>query len=111
MKFDLAAFDAAPLATDPYPYTVVPGFIPAAALAHVNRDFPKLDMPGSFPPDTLAYGPGFAALLEEIEGDEVRSAIGRKFGIDLAGRPPCARCAARSVAGTGTFIATPISRS
>jgi hypothetical protein len=87
MKFDLAAFDAAPLENDPYPHVIVPGFLPAEALAHVNRDFPKLDMLGSFPPDALRYGPGFAALLEGMEGDAVRDAVGRKFGIDLAGRP------------------------
>ncbi len=87
MKLNLAAFDAAPLATDPYPYVVVPGFLPAEALADVNRDFPRLDMLGSFPPDALSFGPGFAALLQEMEGDAMRAAVARKFGIDLAGRP------------------------
>ncbi len=97
MQFDLAAFDATPLATDPYPHLIVPGFLAGDALAEVRRDFPALDMAGSFPPDALAYGPGFAALLEAMEGDELRHAVERKFGIGLAGRPSMCtvRCRAR----------------
>jgi hypothetical protein len=57
------------------------------ALADVARDFPKLDMGGSFPPDALSYGPGFAALLKGMEGDALRHAVERKFRIDLTDRP------------------------
>jgi len=98
MQLDLAAFEAAPLAQDPYPYAIVPGFLPAAALAEVARDFPRLDMAGSFPPDALDYGPGFAALIEAMEGDALRRAVEQKFSLDLAGRPSMCtvRCMARS---------------
>src|SRR5262249_40075572 len=87
MQLDIAAFDATPLAADPYPHLIVPNFLGRAALAEVTRDFPKLDMGGSFPPEALSYGPGFAGLLGAMEGDVVRRAVERKFGIDLAGRP------------------------
>ena len=87
MKLDIAAFDATPLAADPFPFVIVKRFLPADGLAHANRDFPKLNMLGSFPPDALDYGPGFAALLAELEGDALRDAVARKFGVDLAGRP------------------------
>ncbi len=87
MQLDIAAFDATPLAADPYPHLIVPNFLGRPGLGEVTRDFPKLDMGGSFSPDSLSYGPGFAALLEAMEGEAVRHAVERKFGIDLAGRP------------------------
>ncbi len=87
MQLDIAAFDASPLVTAPYPHVILPNFLGSAGLAEVNRDFPALDMGGSFPPDALSYGPGFAKLLAAMEGDAVRHAVERKFGIDLAGRP------------------------
>jgi hypothetical protein len=98
MQLDLAAFDATPLATDPYPHLIVPHFLGPADLAEASRDFPKLDMGGSFPPDALSFGAGFAALLRAMEGDALRHAVERKFGIDLAGRP--SMCTVRGMART-----------
>lgn len=87
MTLDIDALRATPLATIPYPHVIVPDFLGREALSRVARDFPSLDMPGSFPPDTLSYGPAFAALLNEMEGEELRRAVEEKFGLDLAGRP------------------------
>lgn len=84
---DLAAFEATPLASEPFPFVVVPGFVPHAARAALSADFPRIDQPGSFPVADLAYGPAFAAFLAELEGERVRDAFARKFAIDLAGRP------------------------
>jgi len=96
MQLDLAAFDMAPLVTDPYPHVIVPGFVSGRELEAVIRDFPRLDMPGAFPPDELAPGPAFAALLEQMQGEAMRSAVQRKFGIDLSGRPTM--CTVRGMA-------------
>jgi hypothetical protein len=98
MNLDLAAFAAAPLVSEPYPFTIVPGFLSATALAEVGRDFPRIEMPGSFPPDALDYGPGFAALIAAMESEALRGAVERKFGIDLAGRP--SMCTVRTMART-----------
>ncbi|HEY1722169.1 MAG TPA: 2OG-Fe(II) oxygenase [Magnetospirillaceae bacterium] len=87
MQLDIAAFDTVPLAADPYPHVIVPGFLGRDGLSEVSRDFPRIDMGGSFPPDALSYGRGFADLLAAMEGEAVRHAVERKFGIDLAGRP------------------------
>ena len=97
MQLNLAAFDATPLVPDPYPHMVVPHFLAADALAEVSRDFPGRALPGSLPPDALDYGPGFAALIEAMEGTALRGAVERKFGIDLARRPSMCtvRCLAR----------------
>ena len=96
MLLDLAAFDAAPLATDPYPHLILPGFLKDGDLAAVRRDFPTDALPGSLPPDVLRYGAGFAALLAELEGEPLRRAVERKFGLDLAGRP--SMCTVRALA-------------
>jgi len=84
---DLARFAATPLATDPYPHLVVPGFLSRAALEAVAADFPRIDRPGSFPTSELSFGPRFRAFLAELEGPAMRQAFEDKFAIDLSGRP------------------------
>jgi hypothetical protein len=84
---DLAAFRATPLCREPFEYLVVPGFLKAEALGKINADYPQVDRPGSFPLTEVTYGPGFAALIEELRGDAMRAAFEAKFGIDLKDRP------------------------
>ena len=50
---DLDALARAPLVREPFDFAVVPSFIRAEALAAVERDFPDIRTPGSFPPSTL----------------------------------------------------------
>jgi SM-20-related protein len=83
--FDWSAFEAAPLAREPFDFLIVPGFIPPAALDALNRDFPVIEGPGNAPPEGLDYGPSFAALLDELYGDALRERFAAKFGIDLDG--------------------------
>ena len=84
---DLARLAGTPLASDPYPYVVVPGFLGRAALDAVAADFPRIDRPGSFPVSELDFGPRFRALLGELEGPAMRAACAAKFAIDLSDRP------------------------
>jgi SM-20-related protein len=84
---DLEALGRAPVATEPFPYLVVPGFVPPAARAALATDFPRIDQPGSFPVADLNFGPAFARFLAELEGASMRAAFAEKFGMDLAGRP------------------------
>ncbi len=84
---DMAALRAAPLQHDPFEHVLVPGFVPVAALADINRDFPAVPGPGSYPPVRLELRGQFAALLEELDGAEFQAAIAEKFNIDLAGYP------------------------
>ena len=84
---DLSEFDHIPLISLPFPYVIVPGFLRPDALAAVAADYPRIDQPGSFPLADLRYGPAFAALIRELEGEPVRRAFAEKFAIDLAGRP------------------------
>ncbi len=83
--FDWSAFDAAPLVREPFDFLIVPGFIRAAALDALNRDFPVIEGPGNVSPEGLQYGPSFAALLDELYGDALAARFTTKFGLDLAG--------------------------
>jgi SM-20-related protein len=84
---DLDALAAATLASDPFPYVIVPGFLGRAALDAIAADFPRIDKPGSFPTSELRFGKRFRALLDELEGPAMREACAAKFTIDLSGRP------------------------
>ena len=84
---DLDAFERTKLEADPFPYLIVPGFVPAAVRGALSADYPKLERPGSFPVADVTYGPAFRDFLAEIEGPAMRDAFARKFDVDLAGRP------------------------
>jgi SM-20-related protein len=84
---DLDALAAATLASDPFPYVIVPGFLGRAALDAIADDFPRIDKPGSFPTSELRFGKRFQALLDELEGPAMRATCAAKFAIDLSGRP------------------------
>jgi SM-20-related protein len=87
MDLDYQAFDATPVASEPYTHVVVENFVKPEALAAVVRELPKLTKGGSFPIDSLRFGPQAKALMEELEGPRFRAAIARKFGLDLDGAP------------------------
>jgi SM-20-related protein len=84
---DLESFRATPLEMQPYEHLVVRDFVKPAALPGVNSDFPKLNDSGSFPLDTLTYGPSFRKFMDDLESAEFRSAFEEKFRIDLRERP------------------------
>jgi len=84
---DLGAFARTPLMGDPFPYLIVPGFLPHAARAALAGDYPRIEQPGSFPLGDLVYGRAFADFIAELEGAAMRQAFAEKFAIDLAGRP------------------------
>jgi SM-20-related protein len=84
---DFDAFATTPLAVEPFPYLVVPGFLKPSVMPAILRDFPAIERAGSFPTSELTYGPAFAGLLDALEGPEMRAAFAAKFGIDLSNRP------------------------
>jgi hypothetical protein len=84
---DLDRFAAAPLCRDPFDFLVLADFIRKEAQPALAADFPQIDLGGSFPLSTLAYGPVFARLVDELRGPEMRRAFALKFAIDLDDRP------------------------
>src|SRR5271156_7042751 len=85
--FDLEAFHAAPLERAPYEHLVLRNFVKPEALRRINSDYPRIAQSGSFPLDSVTFGPGFQAMVDALESDEFRKAFEEKFQIDLAGRP------------------------
>jgi len=71
----------------PFEYIVVPNFVKAPHLKSVAKDFPKINLRGSFPLDTVESGPEFAQLITELKGDKFRKFVEDKFCVDLSGRP------------------------
>jgi len=78
---------ATEVATEPFPYAIVPGFVAADARDEIDADYPKIARSGSFPLSTLSYGPAFAQLIGELTGERMCALVAGKFGIDLEGRP------------------------
>ncbi len=84
---DIDRLNAVPLEHDPFEFVVVEEFVRSDALAAVVADFPAIAAAGSYPAESLKYGPAFANLVAEMIGAELARAIGAKFAIDLLGRP------------------------
>jgi hypothetical protein len=87
LPIDLAAFDAAPVAREPFAYAMVPRFVKPEAMTAINADYPLVTHPGSFPLPTLNYGPAFDELIRAIQGPEFTALVEKKLGVDLTGRP------------------------
>lgn len=84
---DLENFRATALERDPYDYLIVPGFLKSEAIEAIDKDYPDIPGPGSFPLDGLKPGPSFMALIEDLQGPAMRAAFAEKFLVDLEGRP------------------------
>ncbi len=84
---DFNAFKAVPLNREPFDHLVVPGFLTPEDLRGARDDFPKIARAGLYPLSALSYGPGFARLIEVIQGPELEAAFSEKFGLDLSANP------------------------
>lgn len=98
---DLEAFAGTTLVREPFPYLIVPGFLKAEARDAVQRDYPEIAKPGSFPISEVDYGPAFETLVEELEGPDLRAAFEAKFEMDLGGRPTMMTVRGRAQAKDG----------
>jgi SM-20-related protein len=87
IQLDYAALNALPIVGNPFPHLVVPHFVPPATLAQVVSDLPEIATGGSYPPEAVRLGPAARALMEAMEGPELRQAIAARFGLDLSDAP------------------------
>jgi hypothetical protein len=85
--FNYDLFDVTPLVRDPFAYVVVPHFIRREHIANIASDFPIVAGAGSFPSESLELRGSFRGLLHELDGDVFRTAVERKFEVDLADHP------------------------
>ena len=84
---DLERFRNTPLTSEPFKFLIVPEFVRAEARLAIDKDYPEVARPGSFPLREVTYGPAFAKLIEEMRSDEFRQVFEEKFEVDLANRP------------------------
>jgi len=84
---DLERFRNTPLSSEPFEFLIVPEFVRAEARFTIDKDYPEVVRPGSFPLREVTYGPGFATLIEQLRSDEFRQAFEEKFNVNLANRP------------------------
>jgi hypothetical protein len=84
---DLEKLRAARVETQPYNYTIVPGFIRRDSISQINATFPNIDKGGSYPIESLAAGMTIKEVIAELDLPEFEAIIAEKFNVDLAGRP------------------------
>ncbi len=78
---------AAKLETEPYLYTIVPGFLSPDSVKRINATYPKIEKGGSFPIEMLEQNMTIKEVIDELDGPEFEKAIAEKFDVDLADRP------------------------
>lgn len=76
----------ADLRTDPFDYTVVPGFLSPKSLREIVSAYPALKG-GSYPLDAVDVPQTVQALIDEMDGPEFEQAIEKKFNVSLQGQP------------------------
>ena len=84
---NLDRLQAADVATKPYMYTVVPGFLSAESLRAINETYPNIEKGGSYPLESLNENMTIKEVIDELDGPEFQKAIEEKFGVDLQDRP------------------------
>jgi hypothetical protein len=84
---NIAKLKAARLETDPFEYTIVPGFLSPDSVKRINATYPKIDKGGSYPIEMLEESMAIREVIEELDGPEFERAIAEKFKVDLEGRP------------------------
>ena len=95
---DYAAFEAAPLQSDPFEFVIVEHFVKPDAFPSVVSAFPQGLGPGSHPIDMVKMEGRFSALIDELHGEAFRSAVEAKFGVELVGLPTA--CTVRAATST-----------
>lgn len=87
MTLDVERFEKTPLTREPFEFLIVTEFVKPEVCEGVNEDYPKVERSGSFPLSELTYGPRFKELVDDLNGEEFRVAVERKFSLDLSNRP------------------------
>jgi len=87
MSLNIQKFLDQPLNTDPYEFMAVEGFVGHKTLNAARAQYPEVPGPGSHPSPGLKIEPEFQALVDELNGPDFKSAVEKKFNVDLTGRP------------------------
>jgi len=77
----------AKLNKEPFKYFVIKDFINKNHVKDLSQEFPNIETSGSIPLSSLSYEAKFNEFVKELEGDEFREVMAKKFDVDLAERP------------------------
>ena len=72
---------------EPFDHVVVPDIVTGSVLDAIDVDFPNIELPGSFPLETLEFGRCMAKLNDELRSPAMTETISQIFDVDLRGRP------------------------
>lgn len=86
VQLNIDLLEKAELRTDPFEYTIVPGFLPPESLREVTAGYPSLKG-GSYPLDSVDMTPAVRSLIDQMDGPAFEKAIEKKFDVELAGQP------------------------
>jgi SM-20-related protein len=84
---NLDALRAAKVETDPYQFTIVPGFLGTASVSRINATYPTIEKGGSYPIESLDNTMAIKEVIAELDGPDFEALIEEKFGVELKGRP------------------------
>ena len=67
-----------------YPFfTIQDVFLNKEDHKKIATDFPNINKGGSFPSEAVSYGESIQALIDSLEGDQMRIILENKFEVDL----------------------------
>lgn len=84
---DYAAIENAVVEQTPYPFFGIDHVFADESHQALLRDFPTLNDGGSFPLESIELKGELARLVDEIEGEQFRSVMAKKFDVDLSDKP------------------------
>ena len=84
---DVEKVIGAKLETSPFDHIVVSDFIREAWKDKIIEVYPQVKAAGSFPLSAVSCSKEFMQLINEMNSDAFRQAIGSKFSLDLEGKP------------------------
>ncbi|MBV1696481.1 MAG: 2OG-Fe(II) oxygenase [Hyphomicrobiales bacterium] len=84
---NLEKLKAATVQSDPYMYTIVPGFLSPDSVRRINETYPNIEKGGSYPVESLEQNMTIKEVIDELDGPAFEQVIAEKFGVELEGRP------------------------
>ena len=70
--------------SDFYPFfTIRDVFLNEEDHKKIATDFPNINEGGSFPSNSVSYGESIQSLIDDLEGDQMRTILENKFQVDL----------------------------
>ena len=84
---NLATIADSKVSHEPFDFFLADSVLNDTDLTDVRKDFPDITGPGVYPLTSIAYGPSFARLVDDIRSPAMAKLIGDKLGLDLTGLP------------------------